>query len=111
MKTPITIVPNDKSPIDILKELGKKTKSAWIFMDHASVEKLKSLSNWRHPLVYNKSQELHWNETKTSPAYSLTVEDRRNQTWLEVIAINHSDIHFKKPADNPKEIFFLKMQG
>ena len=111
MKTPITIVPKDKSPIDVLKELGKKTKSAWIFIDRATLEKLKSIEDWRSLNPHTRLQELHWNSTFAHPAFSLIVEDRREQTWLKVLSISHPDIPFKKTAGNPKEIFFLKMQG
>ena len=110
MKTQITIVPKDKNPLDVLKELGKRTKSAWIFMDYASVEQLKSIASWRRPYPHNRSQELHWRATITHTESILTVEDKYDQMWQKVLSIHDSDIYFKKPADNPKEIFFLKIE-
>lgn len=62
MKKEVILVPKDKCPLDVLAEMGERTKNAWIFLHQNATEKLKKTadeckysSNTVYTLLWNSS--------------------------------------------------------
>lgn len=110
MKKEVTNVPKDKCSLDVLAELKEKTKDSWIFLHRNVVEKLISTAdnqNWR---INSGFLELTWNATAKFPETLVWIEYDISKEWLEVYRIDADDIEFKIPAEDPENIFFLKME-
>ncbi len=103
MKKEVTIVPKDKCPLDILAEMGDRTKNAWIFLHYGAVNKLEETCNEYKELAH--SIILRWN----APSTSITIETEEFSTWQQVCFIESDYIAFKFRHFDPEEIFFLKM--
>ena len=111
MKKEIIKVPKDKCPLDVLAELGERTRNSWIFLDHSSLRKLKDTADWIQPHLHTRSNGLHWNATKDYPSTTIEVENRVDRIWLFVRYIKAEDIAFQTPPQDPDELFFLKMEA
>ena len=112
MKKEITIVPKGMCPLDVIAGLGERTKKAWIFFDQTSAKQLKSNADIHRVYQHNApgAQEFHWHETQTIPETAVLMEYNPEKSWLETYSIVADDIAFTRPADDPDEIFFLKME-
>ncbi len=107
MKKEVTIVPKDKCPLDILAEMGDRTKNAWIFLHQGAVNKLEETCNGYEELAH--SIRLRWNATEEFPSTSITIKTEEFSRWKQVYFIEADDIAFKHSCSDPEEIFFLKM--
>lgn len=108
MKKDPIIVPKDKWPLDVLAEMGERTKNAWLFFHSNIIPKLKESKGVsdeegkkQGTLVFT------WKETKeivTIDISALCVE------WKPVIYIHASDIAFDIMPVDPEYIYFFKME-
>lgn len=88
----IVLVPKDKWPLDVLAEMGERTKNAWIFFQANIVKKL----------VADADSCEKYPETKLllMPFY---------KRWFFCNEIYANDISFRFPTKEPEQIIFLKM--
>ena len=122
MKIPVTIVPKEKCALNILRELGDRTKNSWIYLHKDVVDVLLKSADkiyeerkndyWFYRLKWNANDEfpetimeLHWN-TVISEYLRMDY-----QMWVQVYSINAKGIAFRHPAKDPEEIFFLNMEA
>lgn len=109
MKTEVTIVPKDKCPLDILADLGERTKSAWIFLHENAVEKLVNIANQKQEFA--SSLKLIFEATKESLETEVVISTVSLGTFYYPIStIKADDIAFEYYASEPAEIFLLKME-
>lgn len=108
MKKDVTIVPKDKCPLDILAEMGDRTKNAWVYLHVNAVYKLKETCNEYEEA--NRSIKLKWNATEEFPSTSITIGTEVVGSWRPVWFIEADDIAFKQESCDPEEIFFLEME-
>lgn len=107
MKKKVTIVPKDKCPLDILAEMGDRTKNAWVYLHWEAVNKLEKTCDGYEELAH--SIRLSWNATDEFPSTTITIGTEVIGTWKPVYFIEAEDIAFESQASDPEEIFFLKM--
>lgn len=108
MKLEHIFLAKGKCPLNFLAEQREKTENAWIFLSKEIVEQLKATadSTWLDGSVLM----LKWNATEEHADESIQLRTRNvnGQTkWFEAVAVNASDIAFKRPAIDPNEIFFI----
>ena len=111
MKKEVVIVPKDKCPLDVLAEMGEKTKDSWIFLHSNAVEKLQHSDG-----VSSKEGRkqgtlvLTWEATEDYPETRIVVDVcGLNAEWKPIILISDSDIAFNLMPVDFEELFFLKM--
>lgn len=111
MKKQVTIVPNDKSPINVLAELKKRTSNSWIFLHENVVENLKERKSILEELTYciylTLIEEINSIETKIE----IAIETEVLGEWKPVYWIDSEAIEFTIQSHDPEEIFFLKMEA
>lgn len=107
MKKEVIPVPKDKCPLDVLAEMGERTKNAWIFLHQNATEKLKKTAD---ECKYSSSPvyTLLWNATDEFPETRVRIDIMYGE-WSSVDRISANDIAFKQKSANPEDIFFLKM--
>jgi len=105
MKKEVIFVPEDKSPLDVLAELGERSRNSWIFIHKTTYGKLILTCNTAEPFPNSDWYTLCWNHLKTKIRGNTTVLG----DWVPILYISASDIAFEKPSDNPEELFFLQM--
>ena len=110
MKKEEIIVPRDKSPLDILAEMGERTKSAWIFMHQNAIKKLISIADSHREHPVHGFIEFYWKATKKYLQTSLITEYKPKNIWVRVISIEANNIAFHEFSKDPEEIIFLKME-
>ena len=112
MKKDVTTVPKDKCPLDVLAELGERTRNAWIFLDANAIEKIASIAVdcCTRPFVGFQEYSYFPDFPETSIQIEMNPSEDSDKVWWEVYCIESSDIAFHFPADDPAEIFFLKME-
>ena len=109
MKKEVTLVPKDKCPLDVLAEMGERTKNAWIFLHQNALKKLITIADTHQVQGRNAYHYLHWDATDDFPETEVLIDFNTQVDWVLVVGISASDIAFKqKPAD-PEDIYFLKM--
>lgn len=104
MKKDVTFVPKDKCPLDVLADLGERTKNSWIFLHDNAVGKLTKTADC---IKEDEYLELVWSATEKYPAATLDIEIAG--TWHKIYRIIADDIAFEHEPQDPEEIFFLKM--
>ena len=109
MKKEIVIVPKDKCPLDILAEMGENTSSSWIFLHKNAVKKLQSIAD-EYEANPGYFQKCFWKSTDRFPETTVLTEFNSEKEWLKILRIEADDIAFKFPANDPDNIFFLKME-
>lgn len=111
MKKEVILVPKDKCPLDVLAEMGERTKNSWIFLDTSALQKL-LLSDGCKPW-YRKhdtlTATLKWEATDEYPETSVLMEVPTPRGWGKILSIKAEDIAFTISTDDPEDIFFLKM--
>ena len=105
MLTDVILVPKDKCPLDVLAELGSKTRNAWIFLHKTAIEKLQKTAD---TIERGSFVVMEWKETEKYPATIIWVENTKRD-WSRVPQINASDIAFHYEPYSPEYIFFLQM--
>lgn len=111
MKPEIKLVPKDKCPLDVLAEMGERTKRAWIFLDASAYNKLLEGEGCQ---VYTRDGDedrilLRWEATDEYPKTEVLLEIPTPTGWGEVISIEAEDIAFTLALADPEDIIFLKM--
>ena len=101
-------VPREKCPLDIIAELGEETYNSWIFLHSSCIRKLKK-SKGVVINVHKGSIELLWEATDKFPETRIVINSTYPTKYKPVISIEADDIAFKDIANEPKEVFFLKM--
>lgn len=112
MKKEVILVPKDKCPMDVLAEMGERTKESWIFLHFNAVEKLLQHSDGVAQKEGRKQGTLvlTWEATETYPETKVIVDIGGLCTeWKPIICISASDIAFDLMPVDPEDIFFLKM--
>ena len=110
MKKEVTIVPTDKCPLDVLAELGERTKHAWIYLHENAVSKLEKSCNSGDEIPKTNGIMLTWSATDEFPETSIIINKGEIGPWKPVYIIEADDIAFHCMEDDPEEIFFLKME-
>lgn len=95
-------VPKDKCPLDVLAEMGERTRNARILLHRDVVRKLKSTADYSDQLEGH--EEMAWREPIST---ILDVENAK--VWHKVRWICGDDIAFNYDPKNPEEIICLKM--
>lgn len=111
MKRETLLVPNDKCPLDVLAELGERTKNSWIFFHYNVIEYL-----WQTTKVetgHTTYIMFEWEATKDSPKKLLYTEEffGTAKVWMKVLRIDANNIAFSLPPEDPENIYFLKMDA
>lgn len=111
MKKDVINVPMDKCPLDVLAEMGERTKDAWIFLHMDAVEHLQHSDGVSSEEGRKQGTlVLTWKETKEYPKTRLVVNlCGFDACWKPIISISASDIAFTLMPDDPEDIYFLKM--
>lgn len=104
MKKEVILVPKDKCPLDVLAEMGERTKNSWIFLHDNAISKLIKTADY---IEEDEYQEIVWHATEKYPATTLDIEN--GGTWHKVYRIIAEDIAFEHEPQDPEDIFFLKM--
>ncbi len=112
MKPEVTFVPKDKCPLDVLAEFGERTKNAWIFLHLNVIAKLNSIADDVGSYPFKGFQQYSWlaDFHEASIQLELIPNEIPCKVWWKVYRIDSGDIEFHFPADDPDEIFFLKME-
>lgn len=110
MKKEVILVPKDKCPLDVLAELGEKTRHSWIFFHQNVMEKLVSMPD-KSFIADSDTVDFCWEATKDYPETRLITsgEPFVNSQWYTVYRIIAEDIAFSAPNCDPEDMFFLKM--
>ena len=107
MKREIDLVRYDKCILDYLAKLKERTASALIFIDENCLEQMykrcDSISGIKGFMV-----TCHYNGSDEYPPAEVTVQCHK--PWNQILLIKADDIAFKGRSDDPKEIFFLKLE-
>lgn len=104
MKKEVILVPKDKCPLNVLREMGERIRNSWIFLHDDVVSKLETTSNYIEEKGY---QELVWSATEKYSQTTLDIEIVG--TWHKVYRIIAEGIAFEYEAQDPEDIYFLKM--
>ena len=107
MQKDVTLVPKSKCPMDVLAELGERTKKSWIFLHDDVVKILRASCDKSY--IYADCIRFFWDATEEYPTTSICVCENEIGCWKTVTDINAPDISFERKADDPDEIFFIKM--
>ena len=109
MKKEVIPVPKEKCPLDVLAEMGERTKNSWIFFHYNLVESLCRTAevDTDHPSYIM----CEWKATKDFPRTLLYIEEFLGtaKVWIKVLRIDAVDIAFSIPSADPEDIYFLKM--
>lgn len=106
MKKEVILVPKDKCVMDILKEMGDKIKSSWIFFHKNVMKQLKKTADGYY--FCSTVNTFIWNATEKTQKIELFV-DMSAKIWCPVIDIKVSDIAFEKNVEDPENIYFFQM--
>lgn len=106
MQQKVILVPKDKFPLDVLAEMGKETKKAWIFLHQKVVDNLFATAN---RITQTFSTNVFIWVTSQSDVVLRFVQGF-DTNWYSVSEIQSENIAFKKRPSVPDEILFLKME-
>lgn len=109
MKKEVILVPKDKCPLDVLAEMGERTRNAWIFLNKNLFPSLVN-SNCSSCKQIRRHYVLTWEATSEYPKTEVIIDDSEDATWRSIINIFADDIAFKAKPDDPEDIFFLKRE-
>lgn len=109
MKKEVILVPKDKCPLDVLAEMEKRTEKSWIFLHENAFKKLKKTCDRSYTANFHRDNALVWNATAEYPETEIIVQPDVATVWLLVRIIKASDITFTSWAEDPEDIYFLKM--
>jgi len=104
MKKEVILVPKDKCPLDVLSEMGERIRNSWIFLHDDAVRKLETTTDYIEEKGY---QELVWSATEKYSQTTLDIEIVG--TWHKVYRIIAEGIALEYEAQDPEDIYFLKM--
>ena len=104
MKKEVILVPKDKCPLNVLREMGERIRNSWIFLHDDAVRKLETTTDYIEEKGY---QELVWSATEKYSQTTLDIEIVG--TWHKVYRIIAEGIAFEYEAQDPEDIYFLKM--
>lgn len=107
MKKEVILVPKDKFPIDVIAEIGERTKNCWIFLHDNAYLRLKNACDKDLSTSYYK--EFFFESSNDSPETHITFHNCRNGDWFKVISISAYDLDVKCSED-PEDIFFIRME-
>ena len=112
MKKDIIVVPKEKCPLDVLSEMGRKVRNAWIFLHESVINKFEAEQNQEVVHLDDGTISYKWNETPDFPETILEISNLNvlGKVWYPVVFINACDIAFEKPSDDPKHIYFFQME-
>lgn len=105
MKKEVILVPKDKCVLDILAEMGERTRNAWIFLHKNVVKKLKKTANGEYSTA--TCLTLLWKATDEFPETTICIES--GKIWSLVAVIKADDIAFEEKVDDPEDIIFFQM--
>ncbi len=101
--------PIDKCPLDLLAELGERTKDCKIYLDQKALEKLQESCS-KSVSTDSRLLSMFWAASRTYPSTELLVsKEKTKDGYFEILYIKADDIAFEEPSCNPKEIFKIKM--
>lgn len=109
MKKEVILVPKEKCPLDVLAEMGERTKNSWIFFHYNVVESLCQTAEV--DTGHTSYIMCEWKATKDFPKTLLYIEEFLGtaKVWIKVLRIDAVDIAFSIPSADPEDIYFLKM--
>ena len=107
MKKEVILVPKDKCPLDVLAEMGERTKNAWIFLHQNAVDKLRRTADETCEVAVGVYR-FDWKATEEFPETILRFDISRG-VWSKITSITADDIAFKITSADPEDIYFLKM--
>ena len=107
MKKEVILVPKDKCPLDVLAEMGERTKNSWIFLHQNAVDKLRRTADEICEIAVGVNS-FYWKSTEEFPETILRFDISRG-VWSKVTRITADDIAFKITSTDPEDIYFLKM--
>lgn len=111
MKKEVILVPKDKCPLDVLAEMGERTRNAWIFLHRNAFEKLQHSDDVSGEVGKKQgTYVLMWEATEIYPETKIVVDVcGMNTDWKPITSIQASDIAFNLMPADPEEVYFLKM--
>jgi hypothetical protein len=102
MKTQI-LVPKSKTLLDVLTEMGERTKSAWIFINDNVFINLVQTADYI--VEYDDSTELGWDDSEV-----IIRVDPYVDLWIEIDFIHAAGISFVYRPVDPDEVLFISME-
>lgn len=108
MKKEIILVPKDKCPLDVLAEMGERTRNSWIFLHENAYQHLLESEGASHMAVANMVS-ISWKATINFPETTVMCEVPSPEGWGKILFIEAEDISFLRPVEDPEDIYFLKM--
>lgn len=113
MKKEVILVPKDKCPLDVLAEIGERIKKSWIFLHENAYQNLLKSEGSRfsigNSMDSSQTALIMWAATKHFPKTAVSCEVPSVRGWGKITYIEAEDISFKLPANDPEDIYFLKM--
>lgn len=114
MKKEVILVPKDKCPLNVLAEMGERTRNSWIFLHENAYEHLLKSKGVRHStgnsMNSNQCTWIKWDATKDYPETVVFCEVPSSKGWGKIQSIDAEDIVFGLSTHDPEDIFFLKME-
>lgn len=108
MKKEVILVPKDKCTLDVLVDMGERTRNAWIFLHKNAIELLCDTAD--DVLLKEEGVlDVFWNKTDTYPETNIIIQAYK-PFWSKVYEIKANDIAFTISPDDPEDIFFLKRE-
>lgn len=113
MKKEVILVPKDKCPLDVLKEMGERIRNSWIFLHENAYQHLlksegASYSIENH-MNMNRGALITWEATEKYPETLVWIEVPVPKGWGKITHIDADDISFGMARIDPEDIYFLKM--
>lgn len=102
--------PDDTCPLDLIANLGERTRNSRIYLGEKAIERLKSTCN-KH-VHTGGSLSIFFNASKSFPSTELLIKmhDEEKDGYFEIRYIKAEDIPFEEPSSNPNEIFKIEMK-
>ncbi len=115
MKKEVITVPRNKFLLNLLAEMGERTKNAWIFLHRdlvnclwESAERKNGDYNYTYNFIWTSDEfedvvitiDVSYQAVERDPEY--------HAEWIQVYAIKSKNIEFRKRPKDPDEILFFK---
>ena len=97
------IVPKSKTLLDVLTEMGERTKRAWIFINDNVFINLVQTADYI--VEYDDTTELGWDD----PEVIIRV-DPYIDLWIEIDFIHATGVSFVYRPVDPDEVLFISME-
>ena len=103
----VIIVPKDRCPLEVLAEMGERTRNAWIFLHKNVFERLRRSCDEENWTEFECYTHFFWKTTIEQELISVSLF---TEPWYSVGYIKSPNIAFDVRTAEPEETLFLKME-